>query len=92
MFKWLDFNFNGAYTYTKNDNSGYGLPGLSPYEMLVDENGRLHPYSYGVSLDYVKRHDSRRQIPYEDWTLEPLQEMNNRELTSTSATPAYRPA
>ena len=85
VFKWLDFNFNGAYTYTKNDNSGYGLPGLSPYEMLVDENGDYIPYSYGVSLDYVKRHVPEGKFPYEDWSWNPLQEMNNRELTSTSA-------
>ena len=43
LFKWLDFNFNGSYTYTQSDNSGYGLPGLSPYEMLVDEDGNYIP-------------------------------------------------
>lgn len=85
VFKWLDFNFNGAYTYTKNDNSGYGLPGLSPYEMLVDENGDYIPYSYGVNLNYVKRQVPEGKFPYEDWSWNPLQEMNNRELTSTSA-------
>ena len=85
LFKWLDFNFNGSYTYTQSDNSGSGLPGLSPYEMLVDENGNYIPYSYGVSLYYVDRHVPEGAFPYSDWSWNPLQEMDNRSLTSTSS-------
>lgn len=85
LFKWLDFNFNGSYTYTQADNSGYGLPGLSPYEMLMDENGNYIPYSYGVSLNYVDRHVPSDAFPYSDWSWNPVQEMDNRSLTSTSS-------
>lgn len=86
LFKWLDFNFNGSYTYTQSDNSGYGLPGLSPYEMLMDDNGNYIPYSYGVSLNYVDRHVPKDAFPYSDWSWNPVQEMDNRSLTSTSST------
>lgn len=85
VFKWLDFNFNGAYTYTKRENSGVELPGLSPYEMLVDENGDYIPYSYEVGLNYVKRHVPEGKFPYEDWSWNPLQESRNSRLSTTSA-------
>lgn len=83
LFKWLDFNFNGSYTYSKNDNSGTGLPDLSPYEMLVDENGKLIRYSNTIDLNYVDRHVPKEEFPYDDWSWNPIEEMNNRELITT---------
>lgn len=83
LFKWLDFNFNGSYTYSKNDNSGTGLPDLSPYEMLVDESGKLIRYSNSIDLNYVDRHVPKEEFPYDDWSWNPIEEMNNRELITT---------
>lgn len=84
LFKWLDFNFNGSYRYSKNDNSGIGLPDMSPYEMLVDEKGDLIRYSNYVDLNYVDRNVPIEKFPYSDWSWNPIEEMNNRELITTN--------
>lgn len=86
MFKWLDFTFNGSYTYNKAETSGSGIPGLSPYEMLVDENGDPIRYMNGVSLNYVDRHVPKGAFPYEDWSYNPIEEQENREFLTTTAT------
>lgn len=85
MFKWLDFNLNGSYTYIKNNNSGTGIPDLSPYEMIVDNQGDYIPYTYGVNLNYIERHVPKENFPYQDWSYNPLQDMQNQALTSTQA-------
>ncbi|MBQ5984279.1 MAG: SusC/RagA family TonB-linked outer membrane protein [Bacteroidales bacterium] len=84
LFKWLDMSVNGTYSRTNSNNSSYGLPDLSPYEMLVDEKGEYIRYSGGVSLNYLKRHVPIEDFPYQDWTFNPVEEMYARELTSTS--------
>ena len=83
VFSWLDMSVNGTYSRTNSNNSGYGLPELSPYEMLVDDNGNYLRYST-VSQNYLKRHVPIANFPYQDWTYNPIEEMNARELTSTS--------
>lgn len=96
VFKWLDLNLSGSYTYAKKADytarekaagkSSYGLPGLSPYEMLVDENGELIRYMNQVSLAYVDRHVPKGKFPYEDWSWNPIEELENRQLSATTAT------
>ena len=92
LFKWLDMSVNGTYSRTNSNNSSYGLPDLSPYEMLVDEKGEYIRYSGGVSLNYLKRHVPIEDFPYQDWTFNPVEEMYARELTSTSNLARIRPA
>ena len=84
LFKWLDATIGGTYNYTKTNNSGYGLSGLSPYEMLVDDNGDYIRYSGGISLNYLERHLNGAQFPYSDWTFNPVEEGENRELYTYS--------
>ena len=84
LFKWLDLHVNGTYNYTKSNNSNSGLPGLSPYEMLVDSNGDYIRYSGGISLNYLKRHVPTENFPYSDWTMNPVEDLYGRELTSSN--------
>ena len=84
LFSWLDFNLGGQFNYTKNDNSGYGLPGLAPYEMLVDGSGNYVRYWDFFYEPYIKKNIPDGVFPYSDWTLNPVEEMNGRSLTSTN--------
>lgn len=82
LFKWLDLSVNGTYNYRNSNNSNTGLPDLSPYEMLVDEQGNYIRYSGTVSLNYLKRHVPVESFPYSDWTYNPVEDLYARELTT----------
>ena len=92
LFKWLDINIGGQFNYTKNDNSGFGLSRntssgvlrLTPYEMLVDENGDYIRYYDFFYEPYIKKMVPAAEFPYQDWTLNPVEEQENRKLTSTN--------
>ena len=86
LFKWLDLTLNGSYTHAKKGNSGYAsLPGLSPYEMITDQDGNPIRYGNVVNLRFVERHVPVENFPYEDWSWNPLEEMQNRKLTTATA-------
>ena len=84
LFKWLDFNINGTYNYTRSNNSGIGIPDLSRFENIADANGNLIRYDGGIYLPYVERYVTPGSFPYEDWTWNPVEEAQNRNLMSYS--------
>lgn len=83
VFKWLDFNFSGMYTYNKRTNNSEGIPDLAPYEMLVNPDG-----SYANVGNYympnMNRYVPMSLFPYSDWSYNPIVEMNNQDKTTTS--------
>ncbi len=92
LFKWLDLSLGGQFNYTKRNNSGFGLSRntsmgvirLAPYEMLVDGNGDYVRYWDFYYEPYIKKNVPEGAFPYSDWTLNPIEEQENRSLTSTS--------
>ncbi|SFG61968.1 TonB-linked outer membrane protein, SusC/RagA family [Pedobacter insulae] len=84
LFKWLELSFGGLMNYNKAKNNGVGLgdiQGLSPYEMLRNDDGSLtniHQY-YTPILD---RFVPMSLFPYADWTYNPIQEIANRNYTT----------
>ena len=58
------------------------IQGLSPYEMLKNEDGTLtniHQYYYPI----IDRFVPTELFPYADWTYNPVQEIQNRDRTVT---------
>lgn len=84
VFKWLDFGVNATVNYTNRNNSGYGLSGMAPYEMLLDENGDYVKYDYNYYSAYLNKNVPLESFPYQDWQFNPLEEMRNRNLRSTN--------
>lgn len=84
LFKWLDLTVNASYNLVNANNSNTGLPSLSPYELLMDNQGNYIRYSGGVSLKYLDRHVPVGNFPYQDWTWNPVEDLYGRELTSAS--------
>lgn len=90
IFKWLDLNLNATYNYVKKNNSGYGLTGMAPYEMLLDNNGDLIRYYRDYPEAYLKKNLPVQEIvggellgfPYNDWTFNPIEEGNARSLNT----------
>lgn len=84
IFKWLDLNVGGLVQYNKLNTSGVTLPdiqGFSPYEMLVNEDGsltKLHRYYYPI----LERDVPMNLFPYSNWYYNPIEEINNRKITS----------
>lgn len=82
LFKWLDFNFSGMYTYDKNTNNSQGIPDLAPYEMLVNPDGtRTNVGSY--YMPNMERYVPMNLFPYSDWSYNPITEMENQDKTAT---------
>jgi len=83
--KWLDVNMSAMLQYNEAHNNGVDLStiqGMSPYEMLVNEDGSLtniHQYYMPIIERYVPTH----LFPYKDWTYNPIQEIKHRDLKST---------
>lgn len=84
VFKWLDLSLNGTINYSKQNNSGYGLSGLAPYEMLLNENGEYMRYQRNYYSGYLNENVPLDAFPYSDWTFNPLEEMRGRNLESNS--------
>lgn len=81
IFKWLDFNLSGMVQYNDIHNNGVSLgdiQGLSPYDMLLDEDGNytnINRYYWPVMERYVPM----SEFPYASWEYNPLQEIRNRD-------------
>lgn len=89
VYKWLDFNVNGAFYYNKSHNNGTNFKGPE-FEMLLNEDG-----SY---TDVIRQYDSRNDrtfhtpnirrylnwqaFPYQDWGYNPIQEMRGKDHTT----------
>lgn len=65
LYKWLDFNFNGNFNYTESKNNAISyedLSSLSPYQMLVNEDGsrnyEMMGYNYYDSSAYPSGYTS----------------------------------
>ena len=88
VFKWLDFSFGGNFNMlNKKENDAtwkdsYGGTngdplGLSPYQMLVNEDGsrtNISRYYMPNMLRYVPM----SSFPYSDWSWNPLTEMESK--------------
>ena len=95
LFKWLDFNFSGMVQYNSVDNSGINATGdyysltygsiqeLSPYDMLVDENGNRTNLAGTFYQPILDRYVPTENFPYTDWSYNPITEIENRELGYT---------
>ncbi|NII29089.1 SusC/RagA family TonB-linked outer membrane protein [Pseudoflavitalea sp. X16] len=84
-FSWLDINLSAMLQYTRANNSGVALSdiqNISPYEMLVNDDGSLTNISQ-YYWPILQRFVPMNLFPYSDWTYNPLQEINNRKLTTT---------
>jgi len=83
VFKWMEFDFSAMLNYNKNRNNGVSLgdiQGLSPYEMLRNEDGSLTNIArYYTPI--ITRFVPTQLFPYNDWTYNPIQEIANREIT-----------
>ena len=82
LFKWLDFNFSGMLQYNEIDNSGSGngILNLSPYDMLVGENGERLSVNTDYYTPILERHVPIDNFPYADWTYNPITEIENQKL------------
>lgn len=89
LFRWLDFNFSGMVLYNNIKNSGinstanaaYGsIQGLSPYDMLVDENGNRTKLSGNFYTPILGRYIPTASFPYSDWSYNPITEIENRDF------------
>ncbi len=87
LFKWLDFNFGSMVQYDYAKNNGVTLAEIqemSPYDMLLDENGNYTHVQKDLYLPIIDRYITQKgvQFPYSDWTYNPLREMRGRDITN----------
>lgn len=85
LFKWLDFNFSAMVQYDNNRYSGTTLAeiqNLSPYDMLVDDQGDYLHVQNGLYMPAIERFITNNgvQFPYSDWSYNPIQEMESRNM------------
>ncbi len=84
IFKWLEFNFSGQVNYNRLNNNGVSLEdiqNISPYEMLRNEDGSLTNISQYYT-PVLQREVPTGLFPYADWGYNPIQEIENRKITS----------
>lgn len=84
VFKWMEFDFSGMVNYNKGNNNGVTLSdiqGLSPYEMLKNDDGSLTNIAR-YYMPNITRYVPTHLFPYSDWTYNPIQEIANRQYTS----------
>ncbi len=85
LAKWVDLTIGGMLLYTDAKNNGVSLgdiQGMSPYEMLINENGDLNNinrYYWPIMQRFVPMN----LFPYADWTYNPITEIKNRSITNT---------
>ena len=83
LAKWLDFNFSGTYNYTKSSNNSESLPyGLTPYEMLVNEDGSRNAIGNTFYLPNLNRYIPAGMFPCDDWTYNPITERESHDNSS----------
>lgn len=84
VFKWLDFTFSGYLQMNDSLRNGATLSelkNLSPYDMLLDDNGQytnITQYYWPV----IERQVPKSKFPYANWGYNPIQEIRNRKLSS----------
>ncbi|MNJ87440.1 TonB-dependent Receptor Plug Domain protein [compost metagenome] len=84
LFKWMEFDFSGMVNYNKGNNNGVSLgdiQGISPYEMLRNDDGSLANIAR-YYMPNIVRYVPTQLFPYTDWTYNPIQEIANRHYTS----------
>ncbi|MBQ3522043.1 MAG: SusC/RagA family TonB-linked outer membrane protein [Bacteroidales bacterium] len=89
LFKWLDFNFGSMFQYDYAKQNGTTLAEIqemSPYDMLLDENGNYTHVQKDLYLPIIDRYITQKgvEFPYSDWTYNPLREMRGRDITNKS--------
>ncbi|NJC20158.1 MULTISPECIES: SusC/RagA family TonB-linked outer membrane protein [Butyricimonas] len=83
--KWMDFSLSGMLHYSKDNNNGCSLAtiqALSPYDMLIDENGDYLNVINDYYQPIIENQVPVEKFPYSDWSYNPLSEMDNRDLTT----------
>jgi TonB-linked SusC/RagA family outer membrane protein len=84
IFKWLEFSFSGMVNYNKANKNGIRLSdiqGISPYEMLKNEDGSLNNISQYYT-PVLQRFVPTNLFPYSDWSYNPIQEISNRKFSN----------
>lgn len=84
LFKWLDFNFSGMYSYNKKTNNSTGIPSLAPYEMLVNPDGSRINIGYNYYMPNIERYVPTEKFPYSNWGYNPITETENQDKTITN--------
>ncbi len=89
LYKWLDFNVNGAFYYNKSEDNGVHFKGPE-FEEFFDENGNytdvIRPYDSRNDRTFytpnVRRYLNWQAFPYQDWGYNPVQEMRGQDHTT----------
>ena len=94
VFKWMDFNLSGMFQYNKAKNNGVNasitgdltsplatIQNMSPYDMLVNPDGSFTDINQKYT-PILQRIVPTGKFPYTDWTYNPIQEIQNRDLTT----------
>lgn len=94
VFKWMDFNLSGMFQYNKAKNNGVNasitgdlsnplatIQNMSPYDMLVNPDGSYTDINQKYT-PILQRLVPTGKFPYTDWTYNPVQEIQNRDLTT----------
>jgi TonB-linked SusC/RagA family outer membrane protein len=82
VFKWLDLHLSGFIQQNKSTTNGVQLSdiqNMAPYEMLLNEDGsknNISQYYWPIMSRFVPM----SKFPYADWTYNPINEINNRDL------------
>jgi TonB-linked SusC/RagA family outer membrane protein len=89
LAKWLDFSFSGMFQYNDSNNNGVSLSdiqAMSPYDMLLNEDGSYADVQRGLYMPLIDRFvkDTGSQFPYENWGYNPIQERRNRDRNTKS--------
>lgn len=86
LAKWLDFSLDASFTYKKDRDNSVPYDNISPYEMLVNPDGSRPDISQYVYLPALYRYipaEDLAKFPYEDWTYNPITELENQDKTVT---------
>lgn len=87
LFKWLDFNFSGNYSLTRSKNNALSyaqLASMSPYQMLVNEDGTRNydimgdGYRKWYYSPNILRYVPTGKFPYSDWSYNPISEREGK--------------
>ncbi|MEG0519132.1 MAG: SusC/RagA family TonB-linked outer membrane protein [Bacteroidales bacterium] len=89
LFKWLDVSVSTMFQYSSARNNGVNLAAIqeiSPYDMLVGENGEYLHVQKDLYLPIIDRYITQQNVkfPYSNWGYNPVQEMRGRDITSKS--------
>ena len=89
LFKWLDLSVSTMFQYNKARKNGVSMDDiaqLSPYDMLIGENGEYLHVPKNLYLPVIDRYITQQGVrfPYSDWSYNPVREMRGRDITSKS--------